>query len=83
MQKIHESLLWQCTVILVLTHTFTRRQHRKKYIIIVILTVVMIRRISDFVIINWVHITRYGNFLKPTIIQSNIQVFHIIILSSV
>ena len=69
MMEMNQSLYhtWKVTittVILVPTCTSTSRPiHRKKsiyIIIIVILILVMIRRISDFTIINLVHITRIG-----------------------
>ena len=54
--------MYSCTVTLILMYTHTRRPTRGKKmyiysIIIVTLIVVMIRRISDFTIINLEHIT--------------------------
>ena len=81
--------MWSCTEILVLTYTPKRRPtHRKKSILIYIYNshinniVVIIRRINDFTMINLVPVNNCMNYLKPNIMQSNLQVFHRFRLSS-
>ena len=66
-------------------HTQTAHIEKSLYIIIVIFIIVLvIRSINNFTIINLVHIQYlpFKNYIKPTITQSNIQVFHRIRLSS-